>query len=269
MESFDRLAGQLSTEYDEKIRKRKLLDAGKINLIFNKFLKEAIMDKHVLKEIHVDKSRRPLEEQINFDMTSATSLKWLRRFSADPNQHKLGAKLNEKLKLNIDEEKLLEQLDKQISLDEEKFQDVSEPIVIAKTTTTITTTRIEEQNETLSSSLIQQQVSETKDLGSCGVTPPPTPQNELSSEATFTKAKTTNSDDEKRIVLNTVKEPPIVFLSDFETDNKISQAKQKVENAAEPAVGTTTEPVTSTEVTVAILKKGEEVNVPGLKQLFS
>lgn len=111
VESFDRLAGQLSTEYDEKIRKKKLLDAAKIDLIFNKFLKEAVMDKKVLRGIQVDKTHRPLEEQIEFDAASDTSLKWLRRFSASTaGDEKLGAKLNEKLKLNIDENKMREQL---------------------------------------------------------------------------------------------------------------------------------------------------------------
>lgn len=70
------------------------------------------MDKQVLRGIQVDKTHRPLEEQIEFDAASDTSLKWLRRFSASnaAGDEKLGAKLNEKLKLNIDENKLREQL---------------------------------------------------------------------------------------------------------------------------------------------------------------
>lgn len=123
VESFDRLASQLNTEYDEKIRKKKLLDATKIDLIFNKFLKEVIVDKRILRGIPVDKSHRPLEEQIEFDTTSATSLKWIRRFSSSEQ----AAKLNEKLKLNIDETRLREQLEQQqqSSLDEEKFQETT------------------------------------------------------------------------------------------------------------------------------------------------
>lgn len=123
------------------------------------------------------------------------------------------------------------------------------------TTRTIVTTTKQQSQETA-----------TNGVGSCGVTPPPTPQNELSGDSTSqVKLKTTTSEDDastsRRIVLNTVKEPPIVFLSDFETDNKLNVAKQTTKADASP-----NEPVTSGEVTVSTLKKGEEVNNQGKKE---
>lgn len=96
------------------------------------------------------------------------------------------------------------------------------------------------------------------------MTPPPTPQNELSSESSSqVKLKSSVVDDgSRRIVLNAVNEPPIVFLSDFDTDNKLSQLKEKID-----APAAANEPVTSIEATISGLKKGEEVNVanPGIK----
>lgn len=250
VESFDRLAGQLTTEYDEKIRKKKLLDATKIDLIFNKFLKDALMgEKRILRGIQVDKTHRPFEEQIEFDMNSATSLKWLRRFSTE--QPELGpSKLNEKLNLNIDEEaKLREQLD------EERFQET----ITTTTTTTKTTTETKTTN-------LQQQTSETatNGTGECGVTPPPTPQNELINTNTNTKIVDLkplidHDDGSHRIVLNAVNEPPILFLSDLETENKPSKPIQV--NLS------TNEPVTSVEAAVSTLKKGEEVNMPSQGKL--
>lgn len=96
---------------------------------------------------------------------------------------------------------------------------------------------------------------------SCGVTPPPTPQNELSGEVATTATSPVNNNNKNKdtdgsrvVVLNPTREPPIVFLSDFETDNKLTQAKQKVEATTE--VNETAAAV----VTSVTLKKGDEAN---------
>lgn len=110
------------------------------------------------------------------------------------------------------------------------------------------------------------------------MTPPPTPQNELSGsdsntnaaaanaankEAATAVAVKLNADEARRVVVNAMNEPPIVFLSDFETDNKITQARQKIDTtAATTSAAGAGEAVTSAEATLTTLKKGEEVNVP-------
>lgn len=109
------------------------------------------------------------------------------------------------------------------------------------------------------------------------MTPPPTPQNELSGsdsntnaaaanaankEAATAVAVKLNADEARRVVANAMNEPPIVFLSDFETDNKITQARQKIDTGAATTSAGAGEAVTSAEATLTTLKKGEEVNVP-------
>lgn len=117
-------------------------------------------------------------------------------------------------------------------------------IIITKTTTTSSS-----ENEP------QSQLPETN--GTAFVTPPATPRNEsqqqpsIHSEHPRHEIKLITG---QRIILNTPKEPPIVFLSDFETDNKLTQAKKKIE-----VTPNTESPV---EVAISTLKKGEEVNAP-------
>lgn len=103
VESYEKLAAQINKEYEETIRKRKILDERKIDLIFNKMLKNAIQEKKILQSREVDKSRRPFVEQIEFDTASATSTKWVRRFSEQCTieKERLDEKLNQKFGLNL------------------------------------------------------------------------------------------------------------------------------------------------------------------------
>ena len=274
IESFDKLAAQLKDEYkiDESSNGSSTIgeisdnyfaniDSATSDLVFASLLRKSLIQDKLLLKLDLDKANaKPYEELIEFSSTS-TPIKTTTTFhlaAAQPENNLPVTKIESSgLLATVEEVK-----QKQVKINE----------LVEKLSS-------EETNNQEPKS-VQLQSSNTN--SNCGTTPPPTPQNELNNNLN-TPANQTDESEQKsnvyqqlnvtdvimeassakihqegeRIVLDTVKEPPIVFPSELQTDKKESNENKEAEIKVVVAVPEVKVEVAKPEPAVEV-KKGEE-----------
>ncbi|CAF0747630.1 unnamed protein product [Brachionus calyciflorus] len=194
IESFDKLSQELIVEF--AITNETKLDLNTLDLVFTKGLKKSLLDDKILMNLSLDKSHRPCEEVIVFESNE-------KNFGLSDLKKKEEIQVDEKVEKSAEINLISENL-----ITESK--DLSERIEIV-------------QNEMSLGDQIEAKLRENdkKESDNCGTTPPPTPQNEIQ--------VTLSGNDGSKNVLETQKEPSILFPSDLNPEI-LSKVEIKAEN---------------------------------------
>ena len=260
IESFEKLTVQLKEEYNvvnlennnakslNNIKKVYLsnIDNKTCELVFNNLLKKSLLEDKILLKLKLDKTNlKPFVELIEFDQSKLENVKII-----DNTTNNINETLLEQIRLdNIDKiESEKHHHDVEFIIEEEK---VTEKLVVVA------------EEKLPQPKVPQVQQSSSQSNSNCGTTPPPTPQNELTNNLTDKNTRNLDKSNEDentkvnldkvnellenqnnedgeiktvkdindgaRIVLNTVKEPPIRFPSDDDNFQKPLVAIQNVQ----------------------------------------
>jgi hypothetical protein len=220
------------------------------DLVFRRLLRQMLIDDKVLLSLDLDKTKmKPYEEVIEFLSEENAATAWVKKFDKqkrdeEEEKQQNGAKDSiSKKNANLISEQI--ELNKPVKNIQEESADSSKKMI---TKTSSETQRVKNPDEKTAESLnakneieaklldtlndeknLIEKLNQQNSTSSCGTTPPPTPQNELNQSQTppnpinenapriglLIEAKPITLEPE-RIVLNTIKEPPILFESDRE-----------------------------------------------------
>ena len=225
------------------------------DLVFRRLLNKMLIEDKILLSLELDKTKmKPYEEVIEFLSEENAASAWVKKFEKqkkDEEEEQNGAKVKSsttKKDANLISEKKQNEtieLNKPVKIIEEKITESSSKIMMK---TSGDTQRVKNPDEKTVESLnakneieaklldtlneeknLTEKLNQQNSTSSCGTTPPPTPQNELNQSQTPPSIINENAPrigllieatpvklEPERIVLNTIKEPPILFESDRE-----------------------------------------------------